>query len=96
MKKSIALLGLFLLSTTVIADQQQIPFSNQPEIAIENEVYELADDLMQVDSVATSCSSCISLLHIIKKMSYMSEGFLIRTLTNVCKRSKKVDDEVVS
>lgn len=101
MKKTITSIlscSLLLLSSTAIAlsdNQQQHSFS-QPEIQIQNEVYQLADELMEVDSITTSCSSCISLLQVIKKMSYFSEGFLINTLTKVCKRTKRVDDEVVS
>lgn len=89
--------SILLLSTTVSitsADEQQMAFG-QPEIQIQNELNVLVDDLVQVESIATSCSSCISLLHIIKKMSYMPESFLISTLTKVCKRTQKVDDEVV-
>lgn len=101
MKKPFAFIlsySVLLLSsvTLVTADeQQQISFS-QPEIQLQNELYQLADELMEVESIATSCSSCISLLHVIKRMSYMSEGFLINALTRICKRTKKVDDEVVS
>lgn len=103
MKKSITtflLPSVLLLSSVAIAlsdnpQQQQHTFS-QPEIQMQNEVFHLADELMEVDSITTSCSSCISLLQVIKKMSYFREGFLISTLTKVCKKSKKVDDEVVS
>lgn len=102
MKKPFAFIlsySVLLLSsvTLVTADekQQQTAFS-QPEIQLQNELYQLADELMEVESVASSCSSCISLLHVIKRMSYMSEGFLINALTRICKRTKKVDDEVVS
>jgi sphingomyelin phosphodiesterase len=90
--------SVLLLSVTVsiaTANDQQIAFG-QPEIQIQNELNVLVDDLVQAESIATSCSSCISLLHVIKKMSYMPESFLINALTRVCKRTQKVDDEVVS
>jgi sphingomyelin phosphodiesterase len=100
MKKPFTLLIAFgyffiLLVTIVIAREQQQTVLNQPEIAIQNEVFQLSDDLFEAESIVTSCSSCISLLHVIKKISYMSEAFLISTLTKACKRTKKVDDEVV-
>ena len=91
--------ALFLLSANlIIADnlpqqQQQIAFNSQTQI--ENELFQLTDDLFETESILTSCSSCISLLQVLKKMSYMSEGFLISTLTKMCKRTQKVDNEVV-
>lgn len=88
--------SLLLLSTTIsiATADQQIAFG-QTGILLEHELQVLANDLLQVESVATSCSSCISLLHVIKKMSYMPESFLINALTRVCKKTQKVDDEVV-
>lgn len=89
--------SVFLLTTTVAitrANEQQMAFG-QPELLIQNEVHGLVDDLLSANSIKTSCSSCISLLHIIKKMSYMPESFLVNTLTKVCKKTQKVDDEVV-
>ncbi|KAI8094648.1 Metallo-dependent phosphatase-like protein [Thamnidium elegans] len=88
------ILSLVSIATVALArDQQQSTFS-LPELQIQNDLNQLTDDLLQVESITTSCSSCISLLHLIKKMSYMSESFLISTLTKVCKRTNKVDNEV--
>ncbi|KAG2235672.1 hypothetical protein INT48_008548 [Thamnidium elegans] len=87
------ILSLVSIATVALArDQQQSTFS-LPELQIQNDLNQLTDDLLQVESITTSCSSCISLLHLIKKMSYMSESFLISTLTKVCKRTNKVDNE---
>lgn len=85
---------IFVVVIATAREQQQAVLS-QPEIVIQNEIFQLTDELFETESIATSCSSCISLLHVIKKISYMSEPFLINTLTRACKRTKKVDDEVV-
>ncbi|KAI9473630.1 MAG: Metallo-dependent phosphatase-like protein [Benjaminiella poitrasii] len=93
-------LSLFIAAScyfiSITVQQQQTVFSsyNPEEVAIQNEVFRLTNDLFEAESIFTSCSSCISLLQIIKKVSYMSEGFLIRTLTKACKRTGKVDAEV--
>ncbi|KAL0084755.1 Metallo-dependent phosphatase-like protein [Phycomyces blakesleeanus] len=41
-----------------------------------------------------SCSSCISAMQVVKRMSFVSDAMLISSLVNVCKRSKKLDPEV--
>jgi len=91
------LLALSVSMTTAQEhQQQQQSVFTPPDIAIQNQVFEFSQDLFETNSIEKSCSSCISLLHILKKMSYMSEGFLINTLTRACKKLNKVDDEVVS
>lgn len=90
------LLLLSVLTTTAQEQPQQQSVFTPPDIAIQNQVFEFSQDLFETNSIEKSCSSCISLLHILKKMSYMSEGFLINTLTRACKKLNKVDDEVVS
>lgn len=83
--------------TNIIAQQEQQRVINSFDISIQQEkAYELTETLIETDSIATSCSSCISLLQILKKMSLFSEAFLISTLTKICKRTNKVDDDVVS
>lgn len=90
---SIFLLGLFSGLTAAIDQKQQQAFSS--EISIQNEVYQLTDDLVESQSILQSCSSCISLLQLVQKMSYFSESFLINTLIKACKRTNRVDDDVV-
>ncbi|KAI7907393.1 Metallo-dependent phosphatase-like protein [Cokeromyces recurvatus] len=80
----ISLITCYYFIALTVQQQQQTVLS-EPEFAIQNEV---------LHSIFTSCSSCISLLQILKKISYMSEGFLIQTLTKACKKTGKVDDEV--
>jgi sphingomyelin phosphodiesterase len=86
---------LFVAIATTNGQQQQQSVFTPPDVSIQNQVFELSNDLFETNSIEKSCSSCISLLHILKKMSYMSEGFLVNTLTRACKKLNKVDDEVV-
>jgi sphingomyelin phosphodiesterase len=85
---------LFVAIATTNGQQQQQSVFTPPDVSIQNQVFELSNDLFETNSIEKSCSSCISLLHILKKMSYMSEGFLVNTLTRACKKLNKVDDEV--
>ncbi|KAI7863090.1 Metallo-dependent phosphatase-like protein [Spinellus fusiger] len=41
-----------------------------------------------------SCSSCISAMQVVKRMSYLSESLLINSLVKLCQRTDKVDHEV--
>ncbi|KAI8148608.1 Metallo-dependent phosphatase-like protein [Fennellomyces sp. T-0311] len=41
-----------------------------------------------------SCAKCISLLQMVKNLSYMSEAMLIGALVRVCQRTQKVDTDV--
>ncbi|KAF7730158.1 hypothetical protein EC973_002766 [Apophysomyces ossiformis] len=73
----------------------QAPFSaSQLTVQEEEQLYEAAEQLLRTDSIKKSCSSCISLLQIAKKLSYLPEGMLIKALVRVCKRTQKVDSEV--
>lgn len=90
--KTHILVSLFLLNVLILA-QEQIVFNS---LSTEEQIYHLTDTLMETDSIKKSCSSCISLLQIIKRLSFFSEPFLISSLTKICKRTGKVDDEVVS
>ncbi|CAO3609031.1 unnamed protein product [Cunninghamella blakesleeana] len=106
MYKLIAIFNtLFLLSyiNALPHIQQQQPFQhNSFDILfdtldspiVEDLVYHTTDELLNANSIYTSCSSCISLLQMIKSLSYTSERFLIKTLTKVCIRTKRVSPEV--
>ena len=90
--KTHILVSLLLLNVLILA-QEQIVFNS---LSTEEQIYHLTDTLMETDSIKKSCSSCISLLQILKRLSFFSEPFLISSLTKICKRTGKVDDEVVS
>ncbi|ORZ01161.1 Metallo-dependent phosphatase-like protein [Syncephalastrum racemosum] len=88
------ILSLFVLATSVLAlaKEYQTPFSAQH--LAEEELLSATEQWLHTDSIQKSCSSCISLMQIVKNLSFMSETFLIATLTNVCQRTQKVDKEV--
>ncbi|CAO3616653.1 unnamed protein product [Cunninghamella echinulata] len=79
---------------------QQLPFKQQPSLhtlespLVEDLVLHTTNKWLNANSIYTSCSSCISLLQMIKSLSYTTEGFLIRTLTKVCIRTGRVSPEV--
>lgn len=79
----------------VARSDPQVPFQRSTTAA-EDRLYEATEQWLQANSLATSCSSCISLLQVTKNLAYMSEGMFIAALTNACRRTKKVDAEVVS
>lgn len=89
------ILPLFVLATSALAlaKEYQTPFSAQH--LAEEELLSATEQWLHTDSIQKSCSSCISLMQIVKNLSFMSEAFLIATLTNVCQRTQKVDKEVV-
>ncbi|KAI8365386.1 Metallo-dependent phosphatase-like protein [Radiomyces spectabilis] len=65
-----------------------------PEVAMQDHLVSVADELLHAESITSSCSSCISMLQIVKNLSYMSEGLLIAALTRVCNRMSNVDPDV--
>ncbi|KAI8081271.1 Metallo-dependent phosphatase-like protein [Halteromyces radiatus] len=66
----------------------------QNDIEAEDKLYHTTRHWLDAKSIATSCTGCISALKVVKSLSYASESLLVRTLTNVCKRTKKVSPEV--
>jgi sphingomyelin phosphodiesterase len=76
---------------------QQVPISTAEiiETAHEAAVFQATTDLLSSESFVTSCSSCISLLQVVKNLAYISESLFLSTLTSVCKRAG-IDPIVVS
>ncbi|CAO3591762.1 unnamed protein product [Absidia cylindrospora] len=72
----------------------QSAFETIDQNAAEDLLFHTTEDWLEAESLTSSCSSCISALQLVKTLSYTSEALLIRTLTNVCKRTKKVSPEV--
>ncbi|KAG0179415.1 hypothetical protein DFQ29_002136 [Apophysomyces sp. BC1021] len=67
----------------------QTPFIAPELTALEEEqLYQATEQLLRADSVKTSCSSCISVLQIAKKLTYLPESMMIRALVKMCKRQK--------
>ncbi|KAJ2955277.1 hypothetical protein NQZ79_g8696 [Umbelopsis isabellina] len=85
------LVGNVFVLTTLAADilqQQSNPvFGDGLETVHEAAVFDAAQNLLSAQSVATSCSSCISLLQVVKNLAYISEGLFISTLIGACKRA---------
>ncbi|KAL1933027.1 hypothetical protein VTP01DRAFT_8705 [Rhizomucor pusillus] len=98
MQRLALLFALLLPLIAAVAAEFQIPFLRRPRppptITAEDKVYNAAEEWLHADSIAKSCSSCISLLQVVKNLSYMSEGFLLAALANACKRTQKVDAQV--
>lgn len=80
---------------------QQTPFNT-----IKTEQQELEDQLLHSvntlldsfdsDDVKKNCNSCLSMLRTAKRFCYFPERIQLAAMTNVCKRSKQVDNQVVS
>ncbi|KAI8978467.1 Metallo-dependent phosphatase-like protein [Pilobolus umbonatus] len=87
-------IAVTVLCSLVSAYNQQQEVLNDPEISLQNELNYYSDEIFHVDSITKSCSSCISLLHVLKRMSFLSESLLTNSLIKVCKRTKRVDIEV--
>lgn len=68
---------------------------------LEDEIYHelnqllLKDDPKNPDDAAKNCKSCINLLKITKRFCYFPESIQLAAMTNICKRSKQVDNQVV-
>lgn len=60
---------------------------NSFHTAQEAAVLQATTNLLAAESLATSCSSCISLLQVVKNLAIISESLFLSTLISVCKRS---------
>ena len=72
----------------------QTPFLH-PDAVVEDQLYSATQQWLQADTQAMSCAKCISVLQMVKNLSYMSEAMLIGALVRVCQRTQKVDTDVV-
>ena len=78
-----------LFQSSFSSSQQQL------EDEMYNELNNLLGDPKNPDDAAKDCKSCISLLKMIKRFCYFPETIQLAVMTNVCKRSKQVDNQVV-
>lgn len=92
---------LFLICTTLVQCMyQQVPFDN-----IQTEQQQLEEDLYNAvntfldsrdpDDAKKNCDSCLSMLRMTKRFCYFPERIQLAAMTNICKRSKQVDNQVV-
>jgi sphingomyelin phosphodiesterase len=56
---------------------------------------ELEPLLNDEDDIKRSCDACISLIKTMKRFCYFPERLHLAIMSNVCKRTKLVDDQVV-
>lgn len=91
---------ILLLSLTLVhCVNQQTPFNHvQTEQALlEEELYHVVNLFLNQDPNDTekNCDSCLSMLRMTKRFCYFPERIQLAAMTNICKRSKQVDNEVV-
>lgn len=92
------LLALMLVINVQASILFQSSFSSsqqQLEDELYNELNNLLDDPKNPDDAAKNCKSCINLLKMIKRFCYFPERIQLAAMTNICKRSKQVDNQVV-
>lgn len=92
---------LLFFITLVNCLQQQTHFD-----VIKTEQQQLEDQLVNTvnilldpkdsDDAKKKCDSCLSILRMTKRFCYFPERIQLAAMTNVCKRSKQVDNQVVS
>lgn len=90
----------FVLVTVVHGKYLQNPFDSiqvqqqQLEDDLYNEVNTFLDSNDPEDA-RKNCNSCISILKLTKRFCYFPERIQLAAMSNICKRSKLVDNEVV-
>ncbi|KAL7321705.1 hypothetical protein PS15m_001446 [Mucor circinelloides] len=95
----ISILLLALATHAQASSLFQSSFSSSHQ-QLEDEIYHelnqllLKDDPKNPDDAAKNCKSCINLLKITKRFCYFPESIQLAAMTNICKRSKQVDNQV--
>lgn len=91
---------VFTLFIIVQGQYKQSSFNNiiTQQQQIENELYDAVDTLLESDNpddARKNCDSCISILKLTKRLCFFPERLQLAVMSNICKRSKLVDNEVV-
>lgn len=76
----------------------QAPFGVQQYSTLEEEFYDNVNTFLNPnnpDDAEKNCKACINLLKITKRFCYFPESIQLAIMTNTCKRSKRVNNEVV-
>jgi hypothetical protein len=76
----------------------QAPLGVQQQTELEEEFYENVNMFLNPknpDDAEKNCNACINLLKITKRFCYFPESIQLAVMSNTCKRSKKVNNEVV-
>lgn len=93
---------ILLLSITLVQGlYQQAPFDNiqTQQQQLEEQLYNAVNtflDPKNPDDAKKNCDSCLSMLRLTKRFCYFPERIQLAAMTNICKRSKQVDNQVVS
>ncbi|KAI7877878.1 Metallo-dependent phosphatase-like protein [Mucor mucedo] len=90
---------ILLLSVTLVqCVYQQTPFNSvQEQQQLEEELYHAFTsflDPQDPDDAEKNCDSCLSMLRMTKRFCYFPERIQLAAMTNICKRSKQVDNQV--
>lgn len=95
---TLSILALILVINVQASSLFQSSFSSSQQ-QLEDELYSELNNLLgdpkNPDDAAKDCKSCINLLKIIKRFCYFPETIQLAAMTNICKRSKQVDNQVV-
>lgn len=95
---------LILLSVTVVKGLfQQAPFDTIPtdrrqQEQLEEQLYNAVRVFLvpsDPEDSKKNCDSCLSMLRLTKRFCYFPERIQLAAMTNICKRSKQVDNQVV-
>jgi sphingomyelin phosphodiesterase len=91
---------IFTFSIIVQGQYIQSPFDNivTQRQRIEDELYNEVNTLLEPedpDDARKNCDSCLSILKLTKRLCYFPERIQLAVMSNICKRSKLVDSEVV-
>lgn len=98
----ISILALILAVRVQASSLFQASFTSSHQ-QLEDDIYQelnqlllsKEDDPKNPDDAAKNCKSCINLLKMTKRFCYFPESIQLAAMTNVCKRSKQVDNQVV-
>ncbi|KAI9018040.1 Metallo-dependent phosphatase-like protein [Phycomyces nitens] len=87
----ILLASLASLILTHANPLQQIPFAATN--TVQQQLDHATEEWLNADSTS-SCNACISLLQMLKNLSFVSEKLMVSSLVNACVRTKKVHPDV--
>jgi hypothetical protein len=91
----LTLLAAFTKASSIFL---QAPLGVQQQAELEEEFYDNVNTFLNPknpDDAEKNCNACINLLKITKRFCYFPERIQLAVMSNTCKRSKQVDNEVV-
>lgn len=95
---------LLVIFAIVVVTAAQAKYLQNPLNTIQIQQQQLEDDLYNAfnsflesndpEDAKKNCNSCISILKLTKRFCYFPERIQLAAMSNICKRSKLVDNEV--